>query len=163
MLWERLKEAEAAKARDALWEMVADPGQAVPFLAEQMRPVLAADPMRTGLLIRDLDSDEFAVRERAARELGKLAEAAVPALRLALRGKPPLELRRRVEQLLRDAEAMSHEQLRLLRAVELLEQVGSPEARQVLRALASGAPEVRRTREAKAALNRLARRPVPAR
>jgi len=160
MLWERLKEAEAAKARDALWEMVAAPGQAVPFLAEHMRPVLAADPMRTEQLIRDLDSDQFAVRERAARELRTLADAAAPALRRALRGKPSLELRRRVELLLMDVEAVSHEQLRLLRAVEVLEQVGSLEARRVLQALARGASEVRLTREAKAALGRLTKQPA---
>jgi RNA polymerase sigma factor (sigma-70 family) len=163
VLWERLKEAEAAKARVALWELVAAPGQAVPFLAEQMRPVLAADPVRTEQLIRDLESDQFAARERATRELGALAEAAAPALRRALRGKPSVDLRRRVEQLLMDVEAVSAEQLRRLRAVEVLEQVGSPEARRVLQALARGASEVRLTREAKAALNRLASRPAPAR
>jgi hypothetical protein len=159
VLWEGLKGAETTKAREALWEMVAAPAQAVPFLAEHVRPVLAADPKRTEQLIRDLGSDQFAVRERAARELEALAEAAAPALRRALRGKPPVELRRRVEQLLADVEAVSHEQLRLLRAVEVLEQVGSPQGRQVVQTLARGAPEVRLTREAKAALDRLARRP----
>jgi RNA polymerase sigma factor (sigma-70 family) len=158
LLWESLKQAEVAKARDALWQMVAAPGQAVPFLAEHLRPVVAADPKRIDQWIRNLESEQFAVRERAARELGAQAEAAAPALRRALRGQPSAELRRRVRGLLADLEEVSSESLRRWRAVEVLEQVGSSEARQVLQALAGGAPEVRLTREAKAALERLARR-----
>jgi hypothetical protein len=38
--------------------------------------------------------------------------------------------------------------------------MGTPEARQLLETLAGGAPEARQTQEAKAALQRLARRPV---
>jgi hypothetical protein len=48
--------------------------------------------------------------------------------------------------------------LRSLRAVEVLEHIATPEARDVLRTLAQGASEVRLTREAKAALERLERR-----
>jgi hypothetical protein len=47
-----------------------------------------------------------------------------------------------------------------LRAVAVLEQTGTPEARQVLEALRQGPAEARLTREAKAALTRLARRPA---
>jgi hypothetical protein len=47
--------------------------------------------------------------------------------------------------------------LRLLRAVEALEHVGTPEARQLLEALSRGAREARLTREAQASLRRLAK------
>jgi hypothetical protein len=50
-------------------------------------------------------------------------------------------------------------QRRALRAVAVLEQIGTPEARQVLEVLRQGPAEARLTREAKAALTRLARRP----
>jgi hypothetical protein len=46
-----------------------------------------------------------------------------------------------------------------LRAAEVLEHCGTPAARQLLRALAGGAPAARLTREARVALQRLARRP----
>jgi hypothetical protein len=50
---------------------------------------------------------------------------------------------------------LSTEQLRLVRAVEVLERMGTPEARGLLRALAEGAPGTLPTREAQAALDRL--------
>jgi hypothetical protein len=53
---------------------------------------------------------------------------------------------------------LSGDTLRTWRALEVLEQVGTPEARQVLEKLAQGAPGTRPTEEARAALQRLARR-----
>jgi hypothetical protein len=47
--------------------------------------------------------------------------------------------------------------LRTLRALEVLEQVGTPEATKLLRTLAKGAPEAGLTRQAKQALARLSR------
>jgi len=85
-----------------------------------------------------------------------LAEA---ALRKALAGDPSLEVRQRVERLLDNLTGQVPQagRLRELRAVELLELVGSPEARQLLQALAEGAPEARLTREARSAIRRLTR------
>jgi hypothetical protein len=51
-------------------------------------------------------------------------------------------------------------QSRPLRAVEALEHMGAPEARQVLEALVKGAPGARLTQAARAALGRLDRRPA---
>src|SRR5262249_62190196 len=70
---------------------------------------------------------------------------------------PPLEVRRRLEQLL-DGPKMRHwspEMVRQLRALHALELMGTPEARRLLERVADGLPEVRLTQEAKAALRRL--------
>jgi hypothetical protein len=64
-----------------------------------------------------------------------------------------------VEQLLERLKAPS-ESLRPFRALEVLEHLGTPEAQQVLESLAQGAPEARLTQEAKASLERLAKRSV---
>jgi hypothetical protein len=47
------------------------------------------------------------------------------------------------------------ELLQSLRAVAVLEDIGTPQARRLLEELANGAPEARLTREAKSSLRRL--------
>src|SRR5262249_11604410 len=112
-------------------------------------------------LIADLDSDRFAVRQKATEELERLEELAAPALRQALEGKPSLEAGRRIRALLERVRTIPpRESLRGLRAIETLECIGTPDAQQVLKSLAQGTPEARLTQEAKAALQRLAKRPA---
>ena len=74
---------------------------------------------------------------------------------------PQPEVRRRLERLLQVLEGVvaSGERLQAVRAVEVLEQIGTAEAKQLLQSLASGAPGARLTQEAKASLERLAKRP----
>jgi hypothetical protein len=81
-----------------------------------------------------------------------------------LAGKPTLEARRRLEKLLDhlDAPVADADRLRALRAVEALEHIGTPPAVHLLQTLARGDPDARLTREARAARERLSRRPVPA-
>jgi HEAT repeat protein len=114
---------------------------------------------QTARLIADLDSSRYAVRQQAAEALARLDESAVPALRAALAGRPSAEVRRRIGQLLAKAQGPfpRPETLGALRAVTVLEQVGTPEARELLRVLARGMSEARLTQEAQAALRRLAR------
>ena len=87
--------------------------------------------------LADLDSDRFAVRQKASRELVKLGKMAESALRRLLGGRPSLEVRRRAEELLarREKEEISPEPLRVRRGVRVLESVGTPEARRLLEEL----------------------------
>jgi hypothetical protein len=55
--------------------------------------------------------------------------------------------------------AFSPQHARALRTLEVLERTGSPEAKSALEELAKGAAEAELTREAKATLERLAKRP----
>jgi hypothetical protein len=160
-LWTELRDADAAKAHAALWALAAAPDKAVPFLKKHLQPVPRVADKRLRQLIADLDAEEFARREEASRELAKLGIEAEPALRKALEGNPSLELRRRVEALLGEMTCqteMTPDALRQLRAIQVLEQIGSPQARQILSALAQGAPAAPATRDAAAALTRLDRR-----
>jgi hypothetical protein len=163
-LWADLASSDAAKAHRAVWSLAAAPGQSLPLLQRRLPPAAPPDPKRVERLLGDLDSDQFAVREKAARELEEIGDLAGPLLRKALAGEPPPEVRRRVKALLESLESpvRSPECLRALRAVQVLESVGNEEARRLLKALAEGTPEARLTQEAKASLERLARRPLAA-
>jgi hypothetical protein len=156
-LWADLGGFDAARAFQAIQTLVRAPRQAVPFLSEQLRPAAPLDPMKINQWITDLDSPKFQLRRDAAVELEKLGEMAVPALNKVLAGKPSLEVQKRVEELLAKASGrtLSSDQLRILRGLEVLEQLDTAEARQVLESLARGAPGALPTREGQAALDRL--------
>jgi RNA polymerase sigma factor (sigma-70 family) len=161
--WEDLAGTDAARAYWAVWALAGARGM-VPFLEKHLHP--APDPApdaaaRLKKLVADLDNDVFAVREQATEELARLGPAAAPALRKALAGKPSPEVRQRIERLFDKLRGPIEEPatLRELRAVETLEQIGTPEARQVLEHLGKGAEGARLTMEVQAALARLAARP----
>ena len=119
------------------------------------------DTKRIEQLLADLDSDAFAEREAASRELIRLRYRVGPLLRKALRNKPTLEVRRRLEAILVEPNRPSIEALRTLRAIAVLERIGTPEAQRILEKLAGGA-DAPETREAQAALQRLNRRDASA-
>jgi len=162
-LWTDLYREDAARAYRAIWTLVAGSKQSVPFLQSRLKPVPVLDPQeqkRLVELIARLDSEDFATREKANVELEKQGETAEPALRKALASRPTPEIRRRSEQLLEKLQAPANlrGRLRLFRASEVLEKIGSPEAIQVLKALAQGGPEFPITQDAKGALERLEKR-----
>jgi WD40 repeat protein len=160
-LWADLRGDDAARAHRAVWALAAAPGRAVPLLRARLRPVAPVDGPRLAKLVADLGHPRFALRQQAERELERLGAVAAPALERALEAGPPLEVQRRTEGLLRKVTApVTGEALRALRAVEVLERAGTAEARQVLEALAAGAPDAALTRDARAALERLGRRPA---
>jgi WD40 repeat protein len=160
--WARLAGDDAPAAYDAARTLVSAPAQALPYLAAHLAPVESVDPERLARLIADLDSDQFADREKAAAEVEKIAEAASPALRKTLDGSPSAEVRRRLEAILaRQSEELRNptgDRLRLIRALEILELDGSGRAREILQSLAKGLPDVRLTKDAKASLARLTQR-----
>ncbi|HKB39978.1 MAG TPA: hypothetical protein VKD72_26315, partial [Gemmataceae bacterium] len=163
--WSALDEMDAVIAHRAMVQMAASPREAVDFLKTRLIPAEATpvDEKTLSRLIADLDSEEFSKRDQANKELAKLGSAAKSALEKALRAQPPAEQRRRIEELLEklNEPGPKREMLRPTRAIEILERLGSPEARGVLQALAEGQPDAWLTREAKAALQRLGRRAAP--
>ncbi len=157
--WETLLREDAAPAGRALRRLLGAPGPSVAFLRERLRPVAPLKPDLLKRLIADLNSDRFATRQGAEKELAKLGRLAEPALRQATASSPNEEVRRRAEALLArlPADRLSAEEVRVLRAVEVLEYAGTAEARRLLEELAGGAPGALRTVWARAALERLRR------
>jgi WD40 repeat protein len=160
--WADLTSGDAGRAQQAMQLLVTAPEQSVPFLRKHLQPSPkdAATAKQIAQWIADLESAQFGTRQEATQKLEKAGEQAEAALQQALAGKPPLEVQRRVEELLQRLEGQltEGEALRAQRAIEVLERIGTEPAQQVLEGLAKGAPEARRTREARAALDRLARR-----
>jgi WD40 repeat protein len=145
----------AETAYQAVAEMLGSPEHAAALLKERVQPVRPGDPDTVAGLIARLDSGKYAERVKAQAALEKMGEGAAHLLSRALQGKVSLELRRRLEELLRKCEATSPRGLQCHRAVATLEWIGTPAARALLRTLAEGAPRARLTVEARAALKRL--------
>jgi WD40 repeat protein len=162
VLWTDLASTDAAGAFAALRELSASSEQAVALIRQRVHPASAPNAERLARLLMDLHSDRFEVRRQAESDLEGLGELAEAALRQALADGPPLDLRKRLERLLENLSVPVHRagQLRDLRAVELLELIGSAEARQMLDALAGGMRGARLTREAAGAMQRLRKRSV---
>jgi hypothetical protein len=160
-LWQELAQGDGSQAYRAMMTLVARPREAVTLLEKELKPVPETTPDRIARLVADLDSDQFATREQAARELQRLGDLAEGTVRGALQGQPSAEVRRQAQALLEKLDiARSPLRLRDLRAIEVLEAIGTAEARRVLHALTQGEQKVRLTQEAAAALDRMARRPA---
>src|SRR5207302_1368352 len=103
------------------------------------------------------------VRDKATQDLRRVGELAEPELKLALAAKPPLEMERRIQQLLAtiNKDRLAPDILRAIRAVEVLEHIASTDACELLAGLARGAPGARLTCEARASWQRLTKRAAP--
>jgi WD40 repeat protein len=156
--WIALADADAAAAARVMWKMTETPQATVWFLAAHLQPIAPVDRKKIEQWIADLGHARYRVRQEATDALRKLDQA-LPDLHQALEGNPSLELRRRVEQILEKLEqspAPGH--VRALRALEILEHIGSAEACALLATLSQGAPGARLTQAAQEAQQRLARR-----
>lgn len=159
--WWRDLAGDSERAYRAMWQFVEHPKAAATFLRKQIQPVKAADPKALAQLVKDLSSDEFAVRAKATRELEKLGHLAKEALSKAAKSELPLEVQRRVEVLLRKLIGPPTDvaDVRAVRAVEILELIGDEDAREVLKFWASGAPTAILTEESHDSLTRIDTRP----
>jgi WD40 repeat protein len=158
--WAGLADGDAAKAFETVVRLTESPSAAVGLVRERLKPAAAPDAKRVEQLVAQLDDDEFERREQATRELEKLSAGAEGALRKAVKAAASAEVVRRAGDLLKKVEdgAESGEGLREARALEVLEGLGTSEARKLLEELANGAPDAALTREAKASLGRLTNR-----
>jgi hypothetical protein len=157
-LWGDLIDADAGRAYRAVLDLADAPATAVALIRERLGP-LPAPPDRKHLeeWIALLDSDEFARREKASRELAEAGPVAEDLLRQALEKDPSPEMRRRVRELLKRiaANGMAPVRLRAVRAVEVLERIGTPAAKALLADLARRLNDPLLQQEIKETLDRL--------
>jgi hypothetical protein len=161
-LWADLSSRDLTEAGLAWRALVAGRKESVPFLKKQLGK-LPKGGRRITQLIADLDSDDFATREKASEALEKLGGAARPPLEGALTTTRSAEVRKRIKEVLKAIgpreSVLPQKDLRLARAIRLLEVVGTPAARELLEALTKVALPSGLDADAKEALERLTKKP----
>jgi WD40 repeat protein len=155
-LWTALAEADPMSARPAMAKLAGRGARAVEFIRGRVKPVpkLKVD---VGRIVQALDSDAIKDRDAASTELDQLGAPAVAAVKAQLRSGVSDEVRTRAGRFLEkyDSGSIAPEELQVLRAIEVLEVIGSADARAVLEALAAGEPSASVTRDAAGAVRRL--------
>jgi WD40 repeat protein len=159
-LWTDLGSKDGRTAYRAIVLLSQDPAGSPAFLQQQLRTLSKHDAKQVRQWIDDLDNRSYPIRKKAFAELARLEDVAGPALHEALSRKPTVEVHRRLKLLLQKLNPPNptQRQLHILRALEVLERAGNPEARKGLAEMARGAPESRLTRETLLALARLQKR-----
>jgi WD40 repeat protein len=156
-LWEALAASNAKMAARAVDELTLHPSVTVRMLSERLRPDEKPDPKEVKRLIERLGDPDYEIRQRAEKQLQRWRELVVVELQNAVGERNELEVQERLQRLLNAIHAANIEpdRLRAIRAIEVLERIGTPEAKQVLTRMASGAGESMITKEAKWAVERL--------
>jgi hypothetical protein len=132
-LWRALADPDPAVATPARWRL------AVPGCVAFIRGKLAEGGARpadgeVARLLAGLDAPDFASREAASNRLAELGEGVVPDLERHLRTATSPEVVARVEVLLKRRFAWTPDRGLSLRDVRALEEAGTSEAREVLKA-----------------------------
>ena len=96
--WEGLADADGKAGFSAQGRFLAEPGMAVEWFAARLTPVSPPAPSRVKALIADLDSDDFATRERATAGLKEFWPMTAAALREVVAKSSSFEARRRAER-----------------------------------------------------------------
>lgn len=156
-LWAALGSDDGKIVGEVMVELVQTPRATVALLSKRLMPAERIDEKAIKARIAELGSTGFRTREAATVSLTAMDERAVPLLKAAAVATTVPEVGERIERVLSAIEAreIPPDWPRQLRAVELLETLGTPEAKRVLTSLAAGAPGARLTAEAERTLNRL--------
>ncbi|MCE9564456.1 MAG: PQQ-binding-like beta-propeller repeat protein [Planctomycetes bacterium] len=148
---------DPASAQRGMEFLYRSPGETPKQCGERIAVPAPTAPDRIAKLIKDLDDEDFPVRSAAVKELDAIGGEASSQLRAAIEKSSSAEVRKLAGEVLTRIEtnAPKADDLRMLRAIEVLEGLASPEARNVLTKWASGPVGHRLTTEATAALKRL--------
>ena len=156
-LWRDLAEP-AERGYAAAWELLDHPAEAVEVIKSKVSPARPLDVTAVKELVRKLGADSFREREESAKKLVALGDAVIPVIREVSGGNLSAEGKERADKVIAALTAgLTPDQLRLRRAVAVLEWSERPEAVDYLQKLAGGDPSARVSVDAKAALARLKR------
>src|SRR5262249_23533802 len=119
-IWADMASGDAKAGFAAIAFLRGHPVDAPALLRAQGKMPAVPDKKTVTALIQDLDSPQFADREKAQKELTNIAELVATDLATALKGNVSLEVRERLEKVLKSTETITAERLRQTRACEVL-------------------------------------------
>jgi WD40 repeat protein len=157
--WRVLAGTDALAAFDAICQLADTPTEAMNLLELRLKEEPPADKDEIEKWIKELDHDQFRVRDKATAELHKLGRQAEAAIEQALGASPSMEAQKRLNEIKArlSESALTNDELRIVRSVEILERIGSTQARAILERLAGGAASGVTAQAAKRALGRLSK------
>jgi dipeptidyl aminopeptidase/acylaminoacyl peptidase len=164
LLWVDLAGDDATRAYAAINTLVLGGKDALSNLRARLKPVPLEEHRSKQIqrFIADLDHDDIDVRDKATRELETTGSAAEPDLQKTVETTKSPELKTRAIRILepfqRPVPIPPGEPLRRWRAIQVLERIGSSEAKDVLAMLEKESPSLRERGAAKAAIERLKKR-----
>ena len=161
--WESLASEDPSVAYPVMGRLRAEGGRAVDYLPRRIEAILVpVEARRVRALIRELDHDDFRVRNRATRELKQLVEIARPLLLKALEETTSEEVRHRLHYILSTSENAprftSTDILRMLRTIYVMEDLPGAQTQAALDLIAAEFPDERVVNEARRAVLRMERK-----
>jgi hypothetical protein len=153
--WAALAEVDAKAGFTGVRALVAGGDTSVRLIRGQLKPTPRPNQVQVRQWLADLGSPKFEVREQAGAELTRAADTVRPALKEAAEKAASAEVRNRAEKILAESDLPNSTTLRTVRAVEVLERIGTAEAKRLLAELAGGVESARLTNEARSAALRL--------
>jgi WD40 repeat protein len=154
-LWNSLIADDARVAFAAEQQLLRQGDVSVKWLSKKLVPTPRVDEKVVADLLAKLDGDDAETRREAAKKLEEFDVRIQQALQKAHDDKPSAEVKRALRKLLDRLESapVTAENLREVRVIEVLENIGTPLAKKLLEQLATGG-DSRLTREAKTAISR---------
>ena len=161
--WSTMASEEPKKAHEVVWQMIGSPKESIAFINTPGQLYLV-DPARIDQLFKDLNSDKFDARSKATKELERYGRWMEGRLQKALEKPDTLEVELRLRRMLEKLNvpgslSLAQERMRIRRCMLILEQIGTPQAGEILQSLASGAPEPELQQEAHASMIRMGLQP----
>ncbi len=156
-LWAELRTENELRLDRVVRALKSAPGPTLALVEKQLPPVGKEALAQVQQRLVDLDDLLPKHRDEATRALQAVAHRFEPLLRARLEASALGEVRNRLRFILKkmDEEKTPTALVGELRALAVVEGLATPEARELLRKLAEGAPKARITEEARAALGRL--------
>jgi WD40 repeat protein len=159
-LWSDLADPTPSKAYRAMGLLAAGEEETFQYLHEQIEGLLIPSKNnRIEQLLKELDHEDSLVRQRATRELRRIRQVAQPLLQKVLQESDSAEVRARLRSILNGSDNVSRfnqfDRLRMLRLIQLAEQIDTPLSRSTLELLAAECPVAPIAKEAERVLTNL--------